>query len=266
MAGVRPAEREPKPAADTYILSYPKTGRTWLRALVGKALVDRYGLPEERILETDTLTAMAGLPRAGFYHDGSAMIDGLDHRELPADKSAYRGKRVLLLGRDVRDTLVSAYFQASRRVDLFDGPIGAFIRDARYGVEKILTFYRQWDAARGVPAAFAFLRYEAMHAQPAATLRTALAFLGAHDVPDRVVDDAVAFASFDNLRRAETEDRFRSHMLRTPSSADPESFKVRKGRVGGFRDYLSPEDIEYVDACEAARGCEFTRPAPEAER
>jgi hypothetical protein len=55
-------------------------------------------------------------------------------------------------------------------------------------------------------------------------------------------------------------------MLRTPSSADPESFKVRKGRVGGFRDYLSPEDIEYVDACEAARGCEFTRPAPEAER
>ena len=264
MAGVRPADKEPKPAADVYILSYPKTGRTWLRALVGKALVERYALPPERLLETDALTEMAGLPRAGFYHDGSAMIDALTSRELEPTKAAYRGKRVLLLGRDVRDTLVSAYFQATRRVDMFAGPIAAFVRDERYGVEKVLAFYRQWYAARGVPDAFAFLRYEAMHAQPSAALRTVLAFLGARDVPDRIVDDAVAFASFDNLRRAESEDRFHSHMLRTASNADPESFKVRKGKVGGFRDYLAPEDVAYIDACEAARGCEFTRPAAEA--
>jgi len=235
MAGVRPADREPKPAADVYILSYPKTGRTWLRALVGKALVDHYGLPPERLLETDALTAMAGLPRAGFYHDGSAMIDALDWRELDATKAAYRGKRVLLLGRDVRDTLVSAYFQATRRVDAFDGPIASFVRDARY---------------------------EAMHRDPAASLRTALDFLGARDVPDRVVADAVEFSRFENLRRAEAEDRFGSHMLRTPSNADPESFKVRKGKVGGFRDYLSPDDVAYIDAAEAARGCAFTRSTP----
>jgi hypothetical protein len=262
MAGVRPAEREPRPAADVYILSYPKTGRTWLRALVGKALVDRYALPPSLLLETDALTAMAGLPRAAFYHDGAAMIDRLDWRELDAGKASYRGKRVLLLGRDVRDTLVSAYFQATRRVDLFDGPIGAFVRDDRFGVEKVLAFYRQWDAARGVPDAFAFLRYEAMHADPATSLRTALDFLGARDVPDAVVAGAVEFARFDNLKRAEAEDRFGSHMLRTPSNADPESFKVRKGKVGGFRDYLSADDIAYIDAAEAARGCTFTRSSP----
>lgn len=261
MAGNRPAAKEPKPVADAYILSYPKTGRTWLRALVGKALVERYALPPERVLDTDVLTGMAGLPRAGFYHDGSAMIDGLTYRELDAGKASYRGKRVLLLGRDVRDTLVSAYFQATRRVGTFGGPIGAFVRDDRYGVEKVLAFYRQWESARGVPDAFAFLRYEAMHAQPAASLRAVLAFLGAQDVSDAIVDAAVAFGSFDNLRQAESEDRFRSHMLRTGSSADPESFKVRKGKVGGYRDYLAPEDIAYIDACEAARGCEFTRPA-----
>jgi len=261
MAGVRPADKEPKPAADTYILSYPKTGRTWLRALVGKALVDHYDLPPERVLETDALTAMAGLPRAGFYHDGAAMIDALSWRELDARKSSYRGKRVLLLGRDVRDTLVSAYFQATRRVDMFDGPIAAFVRDERYGVEKVLAFYRQWDAARGVPDTFAFLRYEAMHAEPGTTLRTVLAFLGADDMSERIIDDAIAFGAFDNLRQAEAEDRFKSHMLRTASNADPESFKVRKGKIGGFRDYLAPEDVAYIDACEAERGCEFTRPA-----
>ena len=261
MAGVRPADREPKPDADVYLLSYPKTGRTWLRALVGKALCDRYGLPQQRVLETDALTAMAGLPRAGFYHDGSAMIDGLSWRELDASKASYRGKRVLLIGRDARDTLVSAYFQATRRVDMFDGPIGAFVRDERYGIEKFCAFYRQWDEARAAPDAFAFLRYEAMHEDPRAALRTVLAFMGARDVSDAIVDAAVAFGRFDNLKRAEAEDRFGSHMLRTPSNADPESFKVRKGKVGGFRDYLAPDDVAYIDACEAARGCEFTRPA-----
>ena len=261
MAGVRPADKEPKPRADTFILSYPKTGRTWLRALVGKALCDRYGLPPERVLETEALTAMAGLPRAGFYHDGAAMIDGLTWRDFEATKAAYRGKRVLLLGRDVRDTLVSAYFQATRRVDMFDGPIGAFVRDERYGVEKVLAFYRLWHDAQRVPDAFAFLRYEAMHDQPAATLRIALDFRGARDVPDGVIDRAIDFAGFDNLRRAEAEDRFRSHMLRTHASADPESCKVRKGKVGGFRDYLADEDVAFIDACERERGCAFTRPA-----
>ena len=259
MAGVRPADREPKPAADVFILSYPKTGRTWLRALVGKALVDHYGLPPQRLLETGALTEMAGLPRADFYHDGSAMIDALDWRELDATKASYRGKRVLLLGRDVRDTLVSAYFQATRRVDMFDGPIAAFVRDERYGVEKVLAFYRQWETARRVPDAFAFQRYEAMHEDPAGSLRTTLGFLGARDVPDRVIAEAVDFSRFENLRRAEAEDRFGSHMLRTPSNADPESFKVRKGKVGGFREYLSNDDVAYIDAAESARGCAFTR-------
>ena len=264
VAAVRPANKEPKPAADVYILSYPKTGRTWLRALVGKALCDHYGLPPQRVLETETLTAMAGLPRADFYHDGSAMIDALSWRELDADKTAYRGKRVLLLGRDVRDTLVSAYFQATRRVKAFDGPIGAFVRDDRLGVEKVLAFYRQWHDARHVPDAFAFLRYEAMHADPAAALRSVLAFIGVHDVPQTIIDTALAFGRFDNLRSAESENRFGSPKLRTPSTTDPEAFKVRRGKVGGFRDYLDPDDVAFIDACEAARGCAFTRPAVEA--
>jgi hypothetical protein len=27
---------------------------------------------------------------------------------------------------------------------------------------------------------------------------------------------------------------------------DPESFKVRRGKVGGYREYLSAEDLEYA--------------------
>lgn len=254
------AAGEPKPAADAYLLSYPKTGRTWLRALVGRALVRHYRLPEARLLETDVLTRMAGLPVAAFYHDGSAMLDGHTWRDLPADKSAYAGKRVLLLGRDVRDTLVSAYFQATRRIGVYTGPIADFVRDERYGADKVLAFYRHWDLARYVPRAFAFLRYEAMHADPAAALARTLEFLGARDVAEATIAEAIGYARFDNLRRVEAEGFFGDPALRAGVAADPESYKVRRGKVGGFRDYLSDGDIAWIDARVAEAGCEFTRP------
>jgi hypothetical protein len=261
MADRPPVRVEPKFDADTYVLSYPKSGRTWLRALLGKTLVDHYRLPNERLLDLEELTRLARLPVAAFYHDGSAMLDGLSWRELRSDKAEYRDKRVLLLGRDVRDMLVSAYFHATRRLRFFTGTISAFVRDERYGVDKILTFYRQWHAAREVPSAFMFVRYEAMHADPAGVLGRVLPFIGAREVPAATTAVAADFARFENLRDAEARNLFDNPVLATRPNADPESFKVRMGRVGGFREHLSTDDVAWIDACEAERGCEFTRPA-----
>jgi len=73
------------------------------------------------------------------------------------------------------------------------------------------------------------------------------------------VQAAVDYSRFDNLRRAEIEDRFNTEILRPAGDGDPEAFKVRKGRVGNFREYLSADDVAFIDAAVAARGCEFTR-------
>ena len=264
MADRPPAQVEPKLEADTYVLSYPKSGRTWMRALLGKALVDHYHLSSSRLLELEEVTRLAGLPVATFYHDGSAMLDGLSWQDLRSDKSEYRDKRVLLLGRDVRDTLVSAYFHATRRLRFFTGTISAFVRDERYGVDKVLAFYRHWHAARQVPRAFMFVRYEAMHADPAGILGRVLQFIGTPDVPaatTAAAADFARFARFENLRDAEARNLFDNPVLATRPNADPDAFKVRRGKIGGFRDHLSADDVAWIDACEAERGCEFTRPA-----
>ncbi len=249
-----------RPEADVYFLSYPKAGRTWLRALIGKALVDRYGMPEKQLLNTIALTQAAGLPSTLFDHDGSAMLDEIRWDAMPADKSFYRDKRVLLMGRDIRDNLVSAYLQATRRINVFSGPISEFVRHDMYGVEKILAFHRIWWESRKVPAAFTFLRYEDLHRDPAGVLAQVLAFLGA-DIPPATIAAAVDFCSFENLQRAEAEDRFGTPVLRAGRGDDPESFKVRKGKIGNYGEYLSAEDVAFIDAANAARGCEFTRAA-----
>jgi hypothetical protein len=251
--------------ADAYALSYPKAGRTWLRALVGKVLADALGISERRILETEFLTRRAALPSIGFDHDGSAMRYNVRWQDMPRDRRRYAGKRVLLLGRDVRDNLVSAYFQATRRIDAWHGPIAPFLRDDRYGVDKLLAFYGIWAEQRDVPAAFMFIRYEELHADTAGTLARVLPFFGIEAGADAIAA-AVAYCRFENLQRGEAEQRFRGSALVPGREGDPEAFKVRRGKVGGYVDYLSADDIGYIDAAIADRGCEFTRagaaPAP----
>lgn len=240
--GVRPPEPE------IYFVSYPKSGRTWLRALLGKYLVLRHGLPEKDMLQTEWVTSAAGLPVSGFTHAGSEM-----HRETGLsdagfdDPDRWRGRKVAFIARDIRDTLVSAYFQATRRICVFEGPISEFIRSERYGAKRIVNFYAAWNRNAQVLKEFLALQYEQLHADPQRVLRRVLGFMGESSIDDRLLQASVEYCSFDNLRRAEREDRFGTGILRPRSADDPESYKLREGRIGGHVRHLTPADVRYID-------------------
>jgi hypothetical protein len=243
-SGARPSGAA---APEVFIISYPKSGRTWLRALLGKYLSLKYGLPEGSMLETDRLTQAARLPVTVFTHDGSEMLRGARYENVADGKARYQGKKVVFLARNVKDTLVSAYFQAVKRINVFAGPISQFIRNERFGVKKIAAFYNSWYCNRHVPGAFLLVRYEEMHRDPAGVLTRLLEFMGERDVRADLVEASVAYCSFDNLRQAEREDRFRTSILRPGSVADPDSFKLREGKIGGHVRHLSRGDIDYID-------------------
>jgi hypothetical protein len=40
---------------------------------------------------------------------------------------------------------------------------------------------------------------------------------------------------------------------------DPESYKTRRGKVGGYVDYLTAEDIAFIDQTVNEFGCPFLR-------
>ena len=143
------------------------------------------------------------------------------------------------------------------RKDLYEGTISDFIRSDQYGLRKIVTFYNLWNRNKHVPEAFLPLRYEQMKDDPALALKEALDFMGAHDVENKTIRRAVEYASFDNMKRMESEDKFGNKILRPGKTKDEDSFKVRRGKVGGFVDYLSPEDCDYVNGVMAELGCPF---------
>ena len=49
------------------------------------------------------------------------------------------------------------------------------------------------------------------------------------------------------MKAMEKTNSFGTSRLKPADPRDPESYKVRKGKVGGFVDYLDPKEIKYCD-------------------
>jgi len=243
---------------DCYIISYPKCGRTWLRVLIGKALCTKFNIPENLLLKTYDLTARAGILRTQMGHDGAPLKTGISYHLLRFNKRAFRRKKVIFLIRDIKDVLVSSYFQATKRINKFDGNISDFIRRDEYGVKKIVTFYNIWHENRNIPREFMLLRYEDMQSNTEDALSKVLKFLGAGDVEKSIVEKAVSYASFSNMKQMEKNKSFGKYNILTPKNEnDDESYKVRRGVIGGYKDYLSDDDINYIDNMISEMGCPF---------
>jgi hypothetical protein len=243
-----------------WIISFPKSGRTWLRVLLGKALCEELHLDETVMLDIDAMIRTISDRAVTFFHDRTDIKRALRFDEIDTSKVDYADSTVVLLVRDPRDVIVSCYFQASKRRRVFDGPLEAFIRDERYGIRKCAAFHRIWSENQHVPQRFHLVRYEEMQRDPGAVLRSVLSVLGIPNISSASVQRAVSFGEFDNMHRLESTGYFDDKVLRPGDAADPDSFKVRRGQIGGYTDYASASDISYMNAIMAEEGGSFYAP------
>jgi len=209
------------------VISHPKSGRTWLRVELNRA----------------------GVPDAHFSHAGSTEEASLTARRLSDGLRWWSNKRILLLIRDPRDTAVSFYFQATRRSRVYSGAFKDFLRDPRFGIERVMQFNLLWLRQRRRFATFIVLSYEDLHADPCAALRKAAEFLTGRDLPKPDIQRAVELCSFEAMHGLETSGAGAVEWgvrLKPGDAADPESFKTRRGVVGGWRDYFSGRDEAYA--------------------
>ena len=95
---------------------------------------------------------------------------------------------------------------------------------------------------------FLLLRYETLHESPEPGFRKLLRLLRENPVHEGAFAHALAFSDFGHMQKLENAGAFDSKILRAGDTQDPESFKVRRGKVGGFEDYLSPNDQVYATA------------------
>ena len=252
---------------DVYLLSYPKCGRTWVTLQIGRAISQHYGLEVPNLLKLSTFgEEIPEVPHIRLTHDDQP------HRKRPHELSATREKlaekKVILLVRDPRDVIVSYYHHKSRRErdrdfwwfqgkrkethSRFQGTLAEFLDVEIGGFDTLLRYYNVWAEARRTPKEFLLLRYEDMQADPAGQLRRVLDFMGLAAITDAEVKEAVEYASFRNMQKIESGAEVKSFKLKAGDVNDPNSFKVRRGKVGGYRDDLTPAQIDQLERKMAA--------------
>ena len=240
----------------TYLLSYPGCGRTWLTILIGKTFIDGMDIADIHPSQlTELARARREVPRVWVLHDDRPQLRRPE--DVVRDKRRFASKSVVLLLRDPRDAIISYYFEASKRRGRFDGTPGEFIRNPIGGIDTLIAYYNVWANNRDVPRKLCVVHYEELRREPVVQLERVMQAIG-YVPPRAVLEGAVEFGKFENLRKVETKGDLRPDLDRH-KTGDAESFKVRKGRVGGYREYLSPEDIDWLDTRIAQRLSPFYR-------
>jgi hypothetical protein len=243
--------------ADCAIVSHGKSGRTWLRVMLSRIYQQRHGLPEGSLLSFDDFHRKnAAVPKIFFTHDNYL-------RNYTCSDSAvadYGGRRVLMLVRHPADVTVSQYFQWKHRmrvdkkgllgypdhgedIELFD-----FMMRPEWGVARVIEFMNFWarDFERLDP--FTMTRYEDLRRDPENELARVMAFIGTPATAEEI-REAVEYGSVENMRQREQQSgaSIGGGRLRPRDVNNPDSYKVRRAKVGGYRDYFDDEQVRQID-------------------
>jgi hypothetical protein len=219
----------------------------------------RHGLPEGTFLEYDNLSRRVPAIPTLFFTHGNYLRDFTGHFDAVAED--FRNRRVLLLVRDPRDVAVSQFFQWSHRMDAHkkwlnryppkddELTVWQFVAEHEAGLDRAISFLNVWAEAASKLEAVEVVRYEDMRSEPEVALHRVLRFLGADPDPAEV-RDAVEYARFDNMRRLEEglQVSASGRRLVPGERGKSDSYKVRRAKVGGWRDYFDEEQIAALDA------------------
>lgn len=245
--------------ADWALVSWGKSGRTWFRVMLSRFYQLHFNLDTEYMLEFDNFHRLnPNAPKVLFSHNNYIR----DYLGQWDNLAYYRGKKLVLLVRDPRDVAVSQYFQWRYRmlprkkalnsypphgteVDIFD-----FVCNPDCGIPRIVEAFNVW--ARSVPELgddVLVVRYEDLRSDPAEVLRQVVTFTGTTPDPAHI-EAAKDYAAYENMKKREAKNegmRASGQRVKPGDESNPDSFKVRRGKVGGYRDYFTPEQLRVVD-------------------
>ncbi len=219
---------------DQFIVSYPRSGNTWMRHLLRDVIV--LSQPEKTAPESIwMLIPDVHIPVHEMQH--AAQEDfGVRRRILKSHHLEKIGShRLLYIFRQPADALVS-YFHFHRLQEAIrhqvDEGIDAFCRHMLEGwcahVEFALAIRER------APGNTMFVSYESLTTDGPATVGRAAGFLGIEASPE-VIAQAVERNAFARLREKEE---------RTRTGADEYFF--RKGKIGSAREELSSETLSLI--------------------
>lgn len=237
-----------------YLVSYPKSGRTWVTFMIARLFARLHEIPLERpTIDLGRLKQVKPeLPTVTVTHDDAQLVTEDGRRDDPrrlfvyGGRLRYRSNQVILLVRDPRDVVVSYFYQVTRRSHrpLCFPNMSAFIRDPTCGFLRIVRFLRIWHRNRHVPRELLLVRYEDLMTKGVETLERMVNFIGLTGHDRDMVREAYDFSSATNMRMLEIDGAIEGM---NSFGTDSAALKVRRAKVGSYKDELTPDDLAYCN-------------------
>ncbi len=273
--------------AQIYLIRHPKTGGTWLRALMTHLYASRYGTSPQRVFKGDELYQQdRRLPR-WMVTNGYMSWEHVVADAFRRDDPILDDKKILFLARHPGDVAVSWHNQYRKRTRAFKRELleaemsetldwqamdrWTFVQRPELGLPALLAYQNFWAEQLSGRDNALIVRYEDLRGDTEGTLTRIVRFLG-EDFTAEQIAAAADFASVDNLRKLEHSGYFQSGSgLQLRNADDPDTFKVRRAKVGGYRDDLEPDQAAWVEAeirahCHPALGYAESELLPTARR
>lgn len=230
---------------DVFVVSYPKSGNTWTRFLLGNLIYE-----DEPVTFANVESRLPSL----YLHSDRKL------RRLPRILKSHdcfdpRYETIIYIVRDPRDVVVSAYHYAIKLGVVSETyPIDEFVPALLDGsFESGLLVNPRWGSWYDNVASWLamqhnrkllLLRYEDMIDDPQRELVRVADFLGLEATPERLAR-AIRLSSADHMR--ELEKMQAAEWSLTKDTRTDMAF-VRKARAGTWRSELPPRAVSEIEA------------------
>tara|TARA_R100000808_G_scaffold367_1_gene2055 strand:- start:20396 stop:21181 length:786 start_codon:yes stop_codon:yes gene_type:complete len=218
---------------NTILISYPKSGRTWLRMMLAKLMNETYNKANNEKYEI--------FPA---LHDSYKQIK-------ERFKKDYKNLNIVFLHRHPADVAISHYKELTTSglsgLNDYDGTISDFIRSKVYGINKIIEYNNKWAEKGGNFNRFLIMSYYMLHNDPATCL-SAIAQIIEIPATKEYIESSIEYGSFENMKKIENGvgenllKNYKGNFGHGPG-------RVRVGKYNNYHNVLSKEDIEYVEEC-----------------
>lgn len=226
---------------DTFLVSYPKSGNTWVRFLLANLLY-----PNETVgfANINRLLPAPGVSSRRFLK--SLPRPRILKSHEPFDR---RFRKVIYLVRDPRDVSVSEYhFDLKKRYIDSDLTLEQFVKrfiagtTADYG--SWWEHVASWIGPRQGNPDFLLVRYEDLLSDSVPELAKVADFLGIQAGPERL-QTAIERSAADRMRKLEQQQSDKWTGTRNTRKEIP---FVRAASAGGWKDALPPQSVEEIES------------------
>ncbi|KAK4436399.1 Cytosolic sulfotransferase 5 [Sesamum alatum] len=234
---------------DVLLASTPKTGTTWLKAL---SLCIMHQNQEHDILTMENphfhvptieSTIYSTKPQKSDLYDASAprlVHTHLPHAVLP-DSVKNSACKIVYIARNPKDTLISMwhFFNSIFRPNQEPFPLEKAVDCFCAGVYQYGPFFEHvveyWQESQKRPEKILFLKYEELKTDPKGQVCKIAEFLGRPFGSEEEAEDVVQRCCLERLKNLEVN-KSGSILFNVPNTS-----YFRKGEVGDWKNYLTPE-------------------------